>query len=91
MKQVFKCDYCEFMGTEQEVEKHEVECVNNYSRRSCYTCRHRGYQGLCFTCSNGVELPAGKLCEFCKQYDQEEKSTNPLDDLVNLMFGGKLG
>ena len=30
MQPVFKCEYCRFMGTEEEVKKHEAECVDNY-------------------------------------------------------------
>ena len=37
MKPVFKCDYCQFMGTEEEVSEHEPKCFDNYDRRSCYT------------------------------------------------------
>ena len=88
MKPVFKCDYCDFMGTEFDVEKHEVECPENYNRRSCFTCRHHGYEGLDFICGCGVELPAGKMCEFCPKYERGE-SSDPLGDFMNLMFGGK--
>lgn len=89
MKPVFKCDYCDFMGVESEVKKHEVECPGNYTRRSCYTCKHRGYTSLNFTCACGREIPDGKIYEFCPKYEREEKSGGPLVDFIDLMLGGK--
>ena len=89
MKPAFKCDYCDFIGTEQEVIKHEVECSENYNRRSCYTCKHRGYTSLNFSCGCGIDIPEGKILEFCHKYEREEENKDPLDDFMNLMFGGK--
>lgn len=89
MKPVFRCDYCDFIGTEPEVKKHEIECSENYTRRSCFTCTHRGYSGFNFTCDCGVDIPAGKIREFCPKYEKEESRKNPLDEFVNLMLGGK--
>ena len=43
MKPVFKCEYCTFMGTEEEVKTHEDTCANNYDKKSCFTCQHREY------------------------------------------------
>lgn len=34
MKPVFKCDYCNFVGTQEEVEKHEPTCIDNYDKRA---------------------------------------------------------
>ena len=42
MKPVFKCDYCDKMGTEEEIREHEEKCTENYDKKSCYTCKHRG-------------------------------------------------
>ena len=38
MRQIFKCEYCAFLGTEEEVIAHEKVCTSNYNRKSCYTC-----------------------------------------------------
>ena len=46
MKPVFKCEYCRFMGTEEEVKAHEDTCINNYDKKSCFTCQHREYLSL---------------------------------------------
>lgn len=88
MKPVFKCDYCDFMGTEKEVKKHEAECPENYTRRNCLTCKHRSYSGLGIKCAAGRDLPGGKMCEFCPKYERGEYK-DPLDAMIGMMFGGK--
>ena len=37
MKPVFKCEYCTFMGTEEEVKAHEDTCFENYDKKSLYS------------------------------------------------------
>lgn len=87
MKPVFKCDYCSKMGTEEEIREHEPKCFDNYDRRSCFTCTHKAFKGHNYECKVGVEIPEGKLIEFCKSYERKEK--NPLlNDLFGNMFGG---
>lgn len=93
MKSVFKCDYCKFMGTEEEVREHEPKCFDNYDRRSCFTCIHKKYKsgtklGDCFyECKAGIEIPEGKLFEFCGSYERKEKADNLLDGLFGGLFG----
>lgn len=91
MKPVFKCEYCKFMGTEEEVKEHEPICTDNYDRKSCYTCVHkklepRNKQWL-YKCKLGKEIPEGKIFEFCPQYERKEKPDNPLDGLFGGIFG----
>ena len=86
MKPVFRCDYCDFIGIEPEVKKHEVECSENYTRRSCFTCKNRDYTSSGFKCSVGIEIPDGKMLEFCHKYDRG-KSKDPLSSMFDLMFG----
>ena len=80
MKPAFKCDYCSKMGTEEEIREHEPKCFDNYDRRSCYTCKHKTLQGAfkdCnYECEAGIEIPKGKLLEFCDSYERKEKPTN---------------
>lgn len=86
MKPVFKCDYCNFMGTEEEVREHEPKCIYNYDRKSCYTCKHRN--GLTKTKDNEItykcmldkDIPFKSVYEFCPEY--ERKEINPLVDLL---------
>lgn len=46
MKPVFKCKYCTFMGTEEQVRAHEDTCTNNYDKKSCFTCKHKAYASV---------------------------------------------
>lgn len=94
MKPVFKCDYCKFVGTEEEVRKHESECYDNYDLRSCTTCAH-GDTCLSksediiwsYKCDCGVEIPEGKMMINCAKYDRKKK-TDFVDDLFCGLFGG---
>lgn len=83
MKPVFKCDYCSKMGTEEEIREHEPKCFDNYDRRSCFTCVHKTFNKDCnYECKVGVEIPKGKLIEFCNSYEKKEKP-----DTVANLFG----
>lgn len=87
MKPVFKCEYCKFMGTEEEVKKHEPDCYQNYDMRSCYTCKYKeSYFGdkyeetyfgkspsITFKCNQGVVLPENQIYEHCKYYEKDEQ------------------
>ena len=89
MKPVFKCEYCKFMGTEEEVKNHEPDCIDNYDKKSCLTCKHRKtyYSPTTrYECENGVDIPEGKMFENCGYYERKEKVDykNFLGDL----FGG---
>lgn len=86
MKPVFKCDYCDKMGTEDEIKKHEPECFDNYDRKSCFTCIHKeigkfDINMMIYKCKAGKEIPEGKYIEFCPQYERKEKSNNSFCDL----------
>ena len=87
MKPVFKCDYCNFMGTEEEVREHEPKCWDNYDRKSCLTCKHKVYKGFRLTCDLGKEIPEGRMYEFCPQYERQDKDTS-YSDMINNLFGG---
>lgn len=92
MKPVFKCDYCKFMGTEEEVKEHELNCMDNHDRKSCYTCKHRGKLSMKnnlvkYECDKEIDIPEGKILEFCGLYERKEKSNNPFGDLMTDLFG----
>lgn len=90
MKPVFKCDYCSKMGTEEEIKEHEPKCVDNYDRKSCYTCVHKmtkpnGRQWH-YECKVGNEIPEGKIFEFCPQHERKEKA-----ETITNLFGDLFG
>ena len=93
MKPVFKCDYCDFMGTEEEVREHEAECYEHYDLRSCTTCVHKQ---ICFSkefvsgyfkCKCGVDLSEGKMMLRCGKYERKE-DTDDLGNIFSGLFGG---
>jgi hypothetical protein len=89
MKPVFKCDYCSKMGTEEEIREHEPKCFDNYDRRSCFTCTHKILKPKCYECDIGIEIPEGKIFEFCESYERKEESklTNPFGEFMSGLFG----
>ena len=97
MKPVYKCDYCSKMGTEEEIREHEVNCMDNYDRKSCYTCVYKEIKcrdnisekktTLAYECKAvGREIPEGKIFEFCPQYKRKE-SSDKITDLFGNIFG----
>lgn len=89
MRPVFRCDYCNFIGTEKEVAEHEPNCFGNYNKRSCCTCSHKGYANFKqYKCACGKEIPEGMEVRFCDKYERKEKSENPLNDILDGIFGG---
>lgn len=91
MKPVFKCDYCDFMGTEKAVKEHEPKCTENYTRRSCLTCKHAEQIWLLankVTCKLGKEVPNGKMYEFCPSYEKRATDKDDLGNIFSGLFGG---
>lgn len=86
MKPVYKCDYCSYMGTEEEVEKHEPKCFDNYDMKSCHTCKHKDVVGssvkdTSYKCKVGIDIPAKHVYRFCNYYERRE--TRYDDSLIN--------
>lgn len=73
MKQLFRCEYCDKMGTAEQIADHEKECMYNYHRRSCWTCKHAEASLLGVKCKAEVEVPKDKYIENCSKYEWDEK------------------
>lgn len=88
MKQAFICDYCNFIGTEKAVKEHEPKCMENYTRRSCYTCKHADAAWFLniARCKLGKEIPHGKIYEFCPSYERKIEDND--SNLCTGLFGG---
>lgn len=87
MKQLFRCDYCDFTGTAEEIEQHEAQCIHNYTKRSCLTCKHAQMKNFkSYTCALNKEIPEGKYFEQCPQYEWDEKDMARRS--LNNVFGG---
>ena len=90
MKPVFKCEYCTFIETEEEFKTHEDTCIDNYDKKSCYTCKHREYLSLKqIKCNAGKEIPENTIYKNCDKYEckEESKLNTSLDGLFGLLFG----
>lgn len=88
MKQVFRCEYCNEMGTADEIAKHEAECIFNYDKHSCMTCKFAENKVLSFKCKLGREIPEGKYIEQCSNYEWDEKDFTGKNSFGKNLFGG---
>ena len=73
MKQLFRCEYCDKTGTAEQISEHEKECIYNYCKRSCWTCKHAELCLSAINCKAGMEIPTGKHIENCSKYEWDEK------------------
>ena len=73
MKPIYRCEYCDFTGIEEEVLKHEEECPKNYNKKSCLTCKHCWTDGIrTIGCKNGKEIPEEQMYENCSIHEVGE-------------------
>lgn len=91
MKPLFRCDYCPFTGTEDEVREHEPKCMNNYDKESCYTCAHRGKLTMInghfkYQCNKDIDIPEDNIYEYCKLYERVIRLS--ANRIVENLFGG---
>lgn len=88
MKQLFRCDYCDYTGTAEEVAVHEETCIHNYNKKSCWTCKHAcKHQLVNFKCQAGQEIPEGKYIENCNKHEWDNKEAT-VDPKWKGIFGG---
>lgn len=88
MKQLFRCEYCSETGTAEEITKHEAECLHNYTKRSCMTCKYVENNFTKFTCNAGKDIPEGKYIEQCSNYERDEKDHTGKNIFSGTLFGG---
>lgn len=65
MKEVFKCDYCNYIGTKEEIEEHEKVCLNNPDVKCCYNCQCTEHD-LCVLYT-GAPIPEKNICEYYRR------------------------
>lgn len=66
MKPVFKCEYCNFIGTKEAVEEHEEVCIDNPEVKCCQNCRYARENP--YTISIGYDTAATKYRCMYKPY-----------------------
>ena len=72
MKSVFKCEYCNFMGTKETVEEHEKVCISNPDVKCCQNCRYARENP--YTISIGYDTPALQYRCMYKPYNNSRSS-----------------
>ena len=88
MKQLFRCEYCDKIGTAEEIAEHEKTCTWNYTKKSCFTCKHAEICLMSVKCKAGKELPKDKYIEYCDIYEWDEKDRAAGNKLASTIFGG---
>ena len=70
MKPVYRCEYCDFTGIAEKVQEHEEECIKNYNKKSCMTCKYCSTNAVTkVTCKKGIEIPENKYMEKCSMHE----------------------
>lgn len=73
MKQIYRCEYCDVTGTEEEIREHEEKCFKNYNLKGCYTCKHCSTDGFKMVkCKQGIEIPEEKYVKGCSKHEVGE-------------------
>ena len=88
MKQLFRCEYCDKIGTAEQIAAHEKECMYNHHKRSCWTCKHAEMCLLTVKCKVDVEIPKDKYIENCTNYEWDEKDHSDINATAKSLFGG---
>lgn len=78
MKPVFKCDYCNFMGTKEVVKEHEKVCINNPAVKCCQNCKY-AYEDTYAISSGFDKLTPKCICMYRPD----------TDDNSNVLYTGK--
>jgi hypothetical protein len=79
------------MGVKEEIVKHEEECIHNYNKRSCLTCKHAQRNFTKYTCAIGHDIPEGKYIEQCNKYEWDEKDNTTRNVFTGNLFGSLFG
>lgn len=92
MKQIYRCDFCDKIDVAEEIMKHEVNCLFNYKRKSCSTCKHAENKLMRYNCKVGKDIPEGQMIIECDRYEWDTiDHTHPNPTAFNNLFGGIFG
>lgn len=91
MKPIYRCEYCNEMGTEDYIREHEEKCLYNYNKKSCLTCKHVERDKINYKCKVEKDIPKGQYYLNCDKYEFDEKSHSALNPIpYNNIFGSFL-
>lgn len=89
MKAIYRCEYCDVTGTEEEILEHEEECIKNYNKKSCFTCKYCETDGFkTVKCKRGREIPEDKYYENCPKHEVGEPEVTGFMRAFTDMFNG---
>lgn len=74
MKPIFKCDYCNFLGTEEEVREHEKTCERgkNIKNKNCLGCKNREIKNIRqIICKAGNDIPENQIYTNCNLFEED--------------------
>ena len=89
MKLVYRCEYCDHMGTEDEVREHEIKCIKNFNNKNCMTCKHCKTDGIkSLECNFGVSIPEGQQFLHCERHETGKPEVVGFMNVFSNIFGG---
>ena len=79
MKPLYKCDFCDMTGTEENVYIHEATCTDNPNRKSCQYCENKktsfNSSKVIYTC-DFKNIPEGQQYINCDKFTLKIKKMN---------------
>ena len=89
MKPIYRCEYCDVTGTEEEIREHEEKCIKNYNKKGCLTCKYCETDGInTVKCKQGTEIAEGKYCENCPKHETGEPEVVGIMNAFKDLFKG---
>lgn len=79
MIEMHKCRYCNLIGDEKTIERHEFECGNNPSNKTCYSCKYCFDQGIQYLCDKNNKI---MLCKDAQSREKDCWKTKLIDDRI---------
>lgn len=77
MKPVFKCEWCEYMGDEDDVLFHEEKCTEHPRTCKCWSCKHakrirgKNYEVVIECPARGSHKPLDSWDPMCCDWEME--------------------
>lgn len=91
MKALYKCDFCDMTGTEEDIHNHEAYCENNPARMSCQYCEHKkidfanGIVKIRYECKF-KDIPEGQQYVNCDKFTLNEMVNISTQNLFGSFF-----
>ena len=91
MKPLYKCDFCNMIGTEERIYAHEAICTDNPNRKSCQYCEHKKTSfnpKMIYTC-DFKDIPEGQQYINCDKFTLKKMHDFSFDDIFGSFFSPK--